>query len=29
MKKIKLFIAMSFDGYIADCNGGVGWLSGH
>ena len=29
MKKIKLFIAMSLDGYIADCNGGVGWLSGH
>lgn len=29
MKKIKLFITMSLDGYIADCNGGVGWLSGH
>jgi len=29
MKKIILFIAMSLDGYIADRNGGVGWLNGH
>ena len=29
MKKIKLFIAMSLDGYIADSDGGVEWLSGH
>lgn len=28
MKKIKLFIAMSLDGYIADCNGSVNWLVG-
>lgn len=28
MRKIILFIAMSLDGYIADTNGGVGWLSG-
>lgn len=29
MKKISLFIAMSIDGYIADNNGSVEWLSGH
>ena len=28
MKKITLFIAMSLDGYIADSQGGVNWLSG-
>ena len=28
MRKIILFIAMSLDGYIADVNGGVGWLGG-
>lgn len=28
MRKIILFIAMSLDGYIADENGGVGWLEG-
>lgn len=28
MRKIVLFIAMSLDGYIADTDGGVGWLSG-
>lgn len=28
MRKIILFIAMSLDGYIADGNGGVGWLEG-
>ncbi|MDO4322653.1 MAG: dihydrofolate reductase family protein [Lachnospiraceae bacterium] len=29
MRNISLFIAMSLDGYIADCNGNVGWLKGH
>lgn len=28
MKKIRLFIAMSLDGYIADSKGGVQWLEG-
>ena len=28
MRKISLFIAMSLDGYIADCKGGVDWLEG-
>lgn len=29
MRKTILFIAMSLDGYIADINGGTGWLEGH
>lgn len=29
MRTITLFIAMSLDGYIADAQGGVGWLAGH
>lgn len=28
MRKAVLYIAMSLDGYIADRNGGVGWLGG-
>ena len=28
MKKVILYIAMSLDGYIADKDGGVGWLGG-
>lgn len=27
-RKVRLFIAMSLDGFIADPNGGVGWLNG-
>ena len=29
MRKTVLYIAMSLDGYIADENGGVGWLDGY
>lgn len=29
MRKTILYIAMSLDGYIAEKNGGVDWLSGH
>ena len=28
MRRVILYIAMSLDGYIADVNGGVGWLNG-
>lgn len=28
MRKVRLFIAMSVDGYIGDRNGGVSWLNG-
>lgn len=28
MRRVILYIAMSLDGYIADKNGGVGWLEG-
>lgn len=28
MRKVVLFIAMSLDGYLADRDGGVGWLKG-
>ena len=28
MRAVVLYIAMSIDGYIADRNGGVGWLAG-
>ena len=28
MRKVILYIAMSLDGYIADKQGGVGWLGG-
>ena len=28
MRKVTLFIAMSLDGYIADCRGKVEWLEG-
>lgn len=29
MRKVVLYIALSADGYIADANGGIGWLEGH
>ena len=28
MRKTVLYIGMSLDGYIADPNGGVGWMNG-
>lgn len=28
MRKVRLFIAISLDGYIADKEGGVHWLEG-
>lgn len=28
MRETVLYIGMSLDGYIADCDGGVGWMGG-